>query len=149
MSVHVAAAPVPAKEQWMSISSPAAGSGWSVTVPAGVAWKLHGGGCRFHADATAGERVPYVTATVGGYTVFHYYNDQNGAAGVLANLTQWICYHPQEALVARAYTSPVPMMIGLPTIWLPPGTVITGGFTSMGATDQADFVGLMVETVAA
>jgi len=133
---------------WRTFANPAAGAGWSVTIPSGEAWRLWGGGCTLTTSATVATRVPSVRATKSGITLFADYNILRASStGPTASGTWTIVYSPKNALLPAVWvgspTNPEP--IGLPTVWLPPGTVITGNFESIAVGDQVSNLGLLIE----
>lgn len=133
---------------WTTFADPAAGSGWTVTVPAGQAWRIHGGSCQIVCSSTTGTRVPFVTVSNGsGIYAYVQYNRQNNTDfGPGANSIAQVVYNDADALLPTSFTS-LPYAIGIPFQWWPAGTVIQGGFDNIKTGDQVSQVGFLIEEV--
>jgi hypothetical protein len=133
--------------EWVTLPNPAAGQGWSTTVPDGEEWLLLGGGCTFDADATVATRVPGLVCTCEGIVVWAYMNVHNGtASGPTSNLTRPVFYYPASGKLPNLWSGTQGYPVGLPSVRLPGGTVIEGVFDDMVAGDQVTDIGLLVET---
>jgi hypothetical protein len=133
---------------WQTFSNPAAGSGFTLTVPDDEEWRIYGGGCTFDADATVAMRVPGVVVKVDGSEVFVHYNIEGATPnGPTANVTRDICYFDQRSTLPSVFTS-LPYNVGLPQITLPNSATVQGVFENMVAGDQVTDIGFLIGTSA-
>jgi len=123
-----------------TFTSPAAGSPFSATVPAGKAWRIWGGSLRFVASATVAQRnlsLKYKQGT----TIFFM---AATSANVTASQTFIVPLYEQKLYLAGAFYSTW-LPIGIRAIWLPTGTVIAFDVLGIQAGDQIDRVNLLIE----
>lgn len=128
----------------VTVTTPAAGAGWSVTVPTGYRWRMWGGSCRFVANATVVSRFATITYENGNGVLF---SGTNGGGAPQANQTRTVNYYDGEMYLQDVWIAtyiPIPCK----AIWIPAGSTINGYFDSMAAGDQVDRVGLLIESVA-
>lgn len=133
---------------WMTFPSPAVGEGWTVTVPNDARWRVWGGGCQIACSAAVAQRIPGLIVSLGGTPFYVTYNVdfQDTAGGPTANQTVFVVYHDHQVLLPRNPGNGVPFPVGVPPMWLPPGTVLQGVFQSLQAADQISQLALLVES---
>jgi hypothetical protein len=135
---------------FQTFPNPAAGQGFTITVPDDEEWRIWGGGCTFDADATVISRIPGIIVEVDNVPVFVHYNvDSTGtAAGPTANVTRDIVYFDQATALPRSFGT-LPWMAGLPQMTLPPGATVEAVFEGMSSGDVVTDIGFLIETTAA
>lgn len=133
---------LPGVRRIVNVKNPAAGADWSVTVPAGVQWKVIGGAANFTTSATVDSRHPFMIVKWDGYRLSTAGTVVSIAAS--SGLTLGITSDP-----AVAYAIGVAQEVGLtlPNLYFPDGTTIGTNTASLQAGDQWSSIALWVEEV--
>lgn len=125
-----------------TVSTPAAGQGFTATVPTGKRWRVWGGSARIVCSAVAGSRFPSITyETAGGQPL--WFGAQASHANEI-NSDHYVTYYDAEVLLTDLYVDkylPVPLR----AIWLPSGSKIVGRWFGIQAGDQVSEIGFLVE----
>jgi hypothetical protein len=124
-----------------TFSSPAAGSGFTLTVPALKKWRVHGGSARITCSATVASRRPMVRFEDSGNKELTF---GSTASGSQANNVHHATYVQATWNVSDTWVNlyvPVPLQ----QTWLPAGCKVVGTWDGIQAGDQVDQVGFLIE----
>lgn len=77
-----------AQQRFYTVSDPAAGSDYSITVPAGETWYLQGFKCILSTSATVATRFPILLLAIGANVVY-YAPPSAGIAASLSDVFSW------------------------------------------------------------
>lgn len=134
-----------------TFASPAAGAGFSTTVPVGVRWRIWGGSALLVTSSTAANRNPFLTCKSD--TTFLWAGGQTSLTlgtvpdySITASQSTTIVFHEQQAELNDWYVNayfPIPCK----AIWLPTGTVVALTVQNMKPSDQLSTIGLLIEEV--
>jgi len=136
-----------------TFTSPAAGANFSTAVPAGYRWRIWGGSALLTASATAANRNPFLTYTVGTSVVWA--SGINSVTvgttpdfSVTANQIVTLVFEEHQAELNDLYvTSFLP--IHSKALWLPAAAVVAITVQNLDTTDQLSNIGFLIETAAA
>lgn len=110
---------------------PAAGTNWSITVPAGVQWWVTAGFVPFTTDSVVGTRFVQVVLNVDGLNVW----EAQAVAGQAAS-NGWAYNFTSTAAPQEATGDSNKAIICLPTGYLPSGATLMSAVASMDPGDQ-------------
>lgn len=133
---------LPGVRRALRVPTPAAGTDWSVTVPAGVQWNVRAGVGTLTTAAVAGSRYAGASVTVDGVATWQ--------ANLPAGQAESLAYvYTLAATVSAAVTTVAAsgLIVPLPNLWLPEGTAIGSSTIGLLAGDQWSAIALTVEEV--
>lgn len=130
----------------VTVTTPAAQSEWTVTVPSSVQWRLIGGSADFTADATVGNRTVGILLQMFGIPIFvnHF------TAAIAASATPQIVYQLGTAVTGMTTlitATDTFAQVPFGSFFLPSGSVIQSATAFSGAADQYSDIQLVVEEV--
>ena len=117
-----------AVQRFYTISDPAAGSDYTLTVPAGETWYLQGFKCTLNTSAAVATRFPLLHVKIGTNDVYYV----PAASGIAAGAGDVIIWTP----LAPAATVSNVLVAGSPDIPLQPGTTLSTSTQNLQAADQ-------------
>lgn len=133
---------LPGVRRVVQVPNPAAGADWSVTVPAGVQWRVLSGVSTLTTSAIAATRHPTIDVTVDDVLVYI----GPFSASIVANAAAQFSIYVDVASPIVASGTSDPFMI-MPFDIIPQGGVIASHTNSLEAGDQWSATSLWVEEV--
>ena len=121
------------------VSTPAAGVEISVTVPAGVKWRIQDVAFLFTTDATAVDRTPTVRITATSLFLITKATILHGASSARVYIYNWTSIN--EAAIDVAGIT----FTNLTDVWVPEGSVIATNTVNLQAGDAFTAPTLIVE----
>jgi len=120
-------------------ATPAAGAGWTLTVPASARWRIRGGGAGLTTSAAAGNRTPWLQVLVGGNSMAVYVSGGTVGPSGAGNIEYLSTY------LAQANAGNQITVYYSPDLIVPAGGVVREITLGMDAADQWTAVTLLVE----
>lgn len=134
---------------FQTFSDPAAGQGFTHTVPAGHRWRVWGGSCQIVTTATAGNRNPFLTFKNANTTMWVGGQDDPGlgsqpAQFVPASSTRRLVFYDFRQELRQTFAGTF-LPVGCKAVWLPAGTDVTLTVQNIDTADQISQVGFLIE----
>lgn len=133
---------LPGVRRVVQVPNPAAGTDWTVTVPAGVQWFVTAGVAQLTTSATVDNRQVALEVTVNGSTVWYARNGTTHAASTIFvyNFSSTVANVPLSGTETG-------VLVSFPPGYLSPGTVIGTSTNLLQAGDQWSGIVLWIEEV--
>lgn len=131
---------LPGEKRVVAVANPAAGAGWSVTVPGGRQWRIQGGVALLTTDAVVANRIPQITLSDQTTTWWDASVDVNIPASTPQRFSFGALGVP-----GAAQTPGDAIIVPLPDMFLPAGTQLAAITTAEDVGDQWTGIALMVE----